>query len=351
MASIKYFFGNTVRLLLAVSLSLTATQCKTKKQGVTHTVERAMYYWKSAYTVTGFEQRKADSLQVQTTYIRFFDVDWDELTREVAPKALIRFNQRPHGKFIPAVFITNETFQHIDSSQTAWLADKIGTLVKAILNKDSLPMPGELQIDCDWSAGTKNRYFAVLRHLKKAFPATELSATIRLYQTKYKDRAGIPPVDRGLLMCYNMGNLKNLQTVNSIIEPAELEKYTGNLGDYPLPLDVGLPIFDWKVWFRGGQYRGISTELPDSCLYSPVFVQDRNQFIAMYDTVIGDYGLLKGDVLRYENSRLDDVLKVAKHVSSKLKNTRCRVSLYHMDSLLLRKYTANELETVFTGFR
>ncbi len=349
MSFIKYFFGNTTARVCTTLLLTFLLACHTRQQRTPRTVERAMYYWKSTYHTVPVEQSKMDSLKISTTYIRFFDVDWDELTFEVAPKGVIRFAERPHTPIIPVVFITNESLQHIDSAKTGWLAGKIAGLVRDILMRDSLPAPVELQIDCDWSASTRGRYFSVLQQLKKAFPGITLSATIRLYQTRYKNKAGIPPADRGLLMCYNMGNLKNPQSVNSIIEVAELKKYIGNLQDYPLPLDLGLPVFGWKVWFRDSQYRGITTELPDSCLYTSAFAQYRNQFTALRDTVLAGYSLLKGDVLRLENSEAPAVLEAAKLIGTKLQNTRCRVSLYHLDSLLLTKYAVHELESWFNS--
>ena len=70
-----------------------------------------------------------------------------------------------------------------------------------------------------------------------------LSATIRLHQLKFIGESGIPPVDKGLLMCYNMGDLHRLRISNSILETAELKKYIKQLSVYPLKLDVAfLPV-------------------------------------------------------------------------------------------------------------
>jgi hypothetical protein len=249
------------------------------------------------------------------------------------------------------VFITNQTLQQASPAQAAELPGKIIQLIKGILEKYKLPAPTEVQLDCDWSESTKDKYFALLKKIKEGFPGIQLSATIRLYQTKYHQKAGVPPVDKGLLMCYNIGNLKSLATGNSIIENSELEKYIGNLNSYPLPLDVALPIFNWKVWFRNGQYKGITEALPDSLLHGPLFAQSKQQFTALYDTVVAGYELRKGDVLRLENSGYPVVMAAAKSIASKLKNTQCRVSLYHLDSLLLSKFSIHELEDLFNGIR
>jgi hypothetical protein len=320
-------------------------------QHAPRTVEPAFYYWKSAYKLSAYEQQCLDSLRVKTLYVKFFDVDWDDLTRQSSPKAVVQFAQAPAANIIPTVFITNQTLQQISPAEAAELPGKITQLIQGILEKYKLPAPTEVQIDCDWSESTKDTYFALLKKIKDGFPGTQLSATIRLYQTKYYQKAGVPPVDKGLLMCYNMGNLKNMGSDNSIIENSELEKYIGNLHSYPLPLDVALPIFNWKVWFRNGQYKGITAELPDSLLKGPVFAQSGNQYTALSDTVLAGYELRKGDVLRLENSDYAVVKKAVAAVAAQLKNTQCRVSLYHLDSLLLSKFSIHELEDLFNGIR
>ncbi len=340
-----------IKCFLAAGAALLLFSCNNSPAHKPRTVEPAFYYWKSNFQLSDYERRRVDSLGISTLYVKFFDVDWDEATLQPIPKAVINFKEKPGYTIIPTVFITNESLQQMDSLQTGWLAGKIVTLVKAILSHDSLAAPAELQIDCDWSVSTKNKYFALLKQVKLLMPGTRLTATIRLYQTRYYDKAGVPPVDGGLLMCYNMGNLKDIAAVNSIIETAELEKYTGNLGGYPLPLDVALPIFNWKVWFSGGEYSGILRDLPDTLIVSKVFARNNNSFTVQYDTLLAGYSLKKGDVIRLEKSEKEVVLAAAKIIAAQLKNTRCRVSLYHLDTVLLSKYSTNELESIFNSLR
>jgi hypothetical protein len=209
----------------------------------------------------------------------------------------------------------------------------------------------ELQFDCDWTASTSAKYFLLLSNIKKIQPGILLSATIRLHQIKYSGKTGIPPVDRGLLMCYNMGNLKNPATKNSIIETAELQKYTGTLASYALPLDIGLPLFSWQVLFRNNSYKGLIENLPDSILQSDLFEKNGNRYRLLRDSVIYGYALQKDDVLRDEQSEYKEILHTAAVVSSSIKNTPCRVSLYHLDSVILKKYSLHELETVYNSLR
>ena len=49
-------------------------------------------------------------------------------------------------------------------------------------------------------------------------------------------------------MCYNMGNWCKYGSQNSILDIVELKKYANNnISAYPMPIDIGLPLFKWAV--------------------------------------------------------------------------------------------------------
>ncbi|HQW84267.1 MAG TPA: hypothetical protein PK987_07405, partial [Ferruginibacter sp.] len=200
-----------------------------------------------------------------------------------------------------------------------------------------------------WTASTKNKYFALLNNFHALKPNTTLSATIRLHQVKYVAKTGIPPVNRGLLMCYNMGNLKDPATKNSIIETAELQKYISGLVSYPLPLDVALPLFDWKVLYRNNVYKGLIQNLPNMVFNNSFSQKKENRYVILKDTLLQGYNLQNGDIIRDEQSNYKEIISAAKAVNHQLKNTRLRVSLYHLDSVILNKYTNHELESIFNS--
>ncbi len=74
-----------------------------------------------------------------------------------------------------------------------------------------------------------------------------LSATIRLHQVKYFETTGVPPVKSGMLMFYNTGDLENPSEENSILNIETAELYLSGLEDYPMQLDIVLPLFSWAV--------------------------------------------------------------------------------------------------------
>lgn len=363
-AVFKYNTLTRCPVLLLISLSCFIS-CNEKRSE--RAVERSFYYWKSVFTLTQFEEQRLDSLKVKTLYIKFFDVDWDEESRTPVPVAKLQAsnNKLPERmQVIPTVFISNECIRKIDPSQITMLANRIHTLIQDIVSSYSLTSIKEMQIDCDWTQATKEKYFRLLNDLKRPagpggqttnLPAGQagykLSCTIRLHQIKFLAKSGVPPVDRGLLMCYNMGNLKNPATKNSILETRELKKYSSNLSSYPLPLDLALPLFDWKVLYRNNSYAGLIQNLPGNCFTGAFAKRTGNRYEILKDTLLNGYDLRKGDLIRDEQSDLEEILAAANEAGSKLKNTQLRVSLYHLDSVILNKYTTNELESIYNSLR
>jgi hypothetical protein len=293
--------------------------------------------------------------KVNTLYIKYFDVGWDETTNKPVPIAQLRvadksFFAQNSYKIIPTVFISNECIFKIDSSQCEGLAGKILLLIKDIDRVNTIGNISEIQIDCDWTASTRGKYFSILKALQYKDSALSYSATIRLHQVKYLQQTGVPPVSRGLLMCYNMGNLKDASVRNSILDVEEFKKYSSNLGSYPLPLDVGLPLFEWYVLFRHGTYIGLVRDV-DINLLKSVSKHTDNRYDMLADTALNGYDLKKGDILRYEKSGYNEIMKATKIVSDKMKTTELHISLYHLDSLILKKYTTDEIENIFNSLR
>ena len=338
-------------LLCLFILSATFIRCNEGR--IERKVERAFYHWKSAVRLTPYEQQALNSLQVNTIYVKFFDVDWDNTIRQPVPVAKLATTgneQLNNYRVIPTIFITNNCILEIDSLQVISLSEKIVGLVKDICNLAHINHISEIQIDCDWTSSTKDKYFLILQNIKRLMPGKNLSATIRLHQVKYVSKSGIPPIDRGLLMCYNMGNLKNPATNNSIIETAELKKYIDQLAAYPLNLDVAFPLFEWRVLFRNNVFAGLVASIDQQQLKPSFTKQSGNRVEILKDTLLNGYKLQKGDILRMEQSNIKEVLSAASEINKHLKNHNLRVALYHLDSVTLSKYNTHEMESIYNSF-
>lgn len=74
----------------------------------------------------------------------------------------------------------------------------------------------EIQYDCDWTAHTKESFARLCQSTKELLlnKGIALSGTIRLHQIEETEY----PFDRGVLMMYNTGNFKDVNTRNSILD-------------------------------------------------------------------------------------------------------------------------------------
>jgi len=109
-------------------------------------------------------------------------------------------------EIIPVVFIVNKVLKEHPNINR--LSKQIGDLIEEMHLQHFNTTPTEVQIDCDWTGSTKAVYFELLELLQKRF---DLSVTIRLHQLKYQNKTGIPPVEKGVLMVYNVGDLDNFE--------------------------------------------------------------------------------------------------------------------------------------------
>lgn len=339
-----------MRILLITSISFilfSALSCSNAPAKVGE--QRGFYYWKTNFSLSDTLRLSLQQLEVGHLYIKHFDVTWDEQGKQAVPVAMLNLVDTfpVNLKITPVVFLTLEALKNTGVDQIPELAVKMGDLLKKLTGSYTVQLSDEVQIDCDWTGQTKDAYFTLLKELKKYsfFQNRTLSVTIRLHQVKYINEAGIPPADRGLLMCYNMGNLRDPSAKNSIIDPETFRSYTGRLNDYPLPLDIALPLFDWWVWFRNQQYYGLvhAGNLPS---------RFANGSITNFkeDTLVNGYHFLPGDWLRHENSPVASIEKISASLPLRFRSGKSKLILYHLDSASLSNYTQYELEDIYRRF-
>jgi hypothetical protein len=321
-----------------------------------HVVNRGFYYWKTTYAPTAFEQHTLQQLKVQTMYIRLFDVDMNQAIRQPYPVAAVRLPAAMDKAFryVPVIFITQRTLKLLNKDNIPQTAARINNLAYGLCTAAGIT-PAELQIDCDWTAGTRQTYFSLLTALRKQdfFAGKTLSCTIRMHQIKYTGSSGIPPADKGLLMCYNMGNMKKPGEHNSILETATAKQYLSGIGSYPLPLDIALPIFSWSLLFHGQEFGSILRDVPAALMeQNPLF---RKRSATIYecrrDTIWQGHLLRTHDVIRVEESDPETLEEIAAYTAARIKNDSLNIIFFSCDSITLSKYPLHELETVYHHYQ
>lgn len=345
-------FPSVICLTVLTLISCLSFSCR-RHDRVTNT---SFYFWKTVYKANKTESDYLKNLHSHKLYMRIMDVDMDESGSTPVPVSPISFQAKLPDtvEMVPVVFIVNNILKVTTRSQLNALAGNIVRFVNGKVQQAGKASFTELQIDCDWTASTRENYFYLLTQLRKVkeLKGKTISATLRLHQLKNQKGSGIPPVNRAMLMCYNMGNLRKYGEQNSILEISELKKYLGNnVTTYPMPIDIGLPLFSWAVAFRSKEYIGIAKRISLDDL------NNKNQFVAIKNNIyraktnLPDYGLKTNDEVRWENVSAGNLQATATYLSPLIKADTVNVIYFHLDEATIKAYTYDNLEKTAHLFR
>lgn len=324
------FYRIAVYLILFIFLGACSSKSK-------H--EISFYYWKQDFSLNTNQQEILKTNDVKKLYVKFFDVTWDAETESAIPISKLEFDKKPESlKIIPCIYIENQVFKN---SSNEFLPKKVLELITKIAKVNSLKID-EIQIDCDWTDATRKAYFDFLTRLKELTKNRQsITSTLRLHQFKYPKKTGVPPVSKAVLMCYNMNEIKDNQTTNSIISENTLKKYIDESEEYPLPLDLALPSYHWGLIYRLGKLTIIVNDIDKKSIQSFAFSKlSENKYKADSNFYYNNTYFCKDDILRIEEStpttllRCADILHNSKHHFNE-------VIFYHISSNSIKQYEKN----------
>jgi len=309
----------------------------------------SFYHWKTTVAVDSLAQRFLDTLGVVRVYTKYFDLDWDETNSQVIPLAAVQFQHLPEGdiELIPTIFITNRSMQQLSADQVDKLAQKTIAKIRERHPVQAAPIQ-EIQLDCDWTESTRERYFDFIRAVQKEVGSRiKLSATIRLHQISGFRQTGVPPVASGSLMFYNVGQVNDWKENNSILNFNAARPYlTDAIDQYPIPLRLALPLYSWGCVFRESDLlyliNGLrSDDLSDTLRFKSLG-QDRYE--VQKSTYLNSYYLYRGDRIRIETIYPDSLRRVTHRLADWLPHEVEELTFYHLDSDILRHWTYDDLE-------
>lgn len=344
------------KIVLFVLISAVFLSCSKKETNVEN-VERAFYYWKSNTSFGEESIDKINKLQVKKIYLKLFEVDYNE-TMGNFPYEKNKPNEYDLRKLdsvniVPTIFIKNEIFQYNNEKSLDKLADNIVFLVDKYhtgYDSKSIFEYSEIQIDCDWTKSTRDKYFYLLKKIKE-LSAKEISCTLRLYPYKYPDIMGVPPVDKAMLMCYNLIKPLSNKDKNSILDIAELKSYLNERRSYPVHLDVALPVFYWTQWYQNNRFSGLlNINSADIAGFSkevkPMWYEVTQDTTYNYDSYFK-----KGDQIKCEEVSaeiINEAISIIKNNVELDKNTT--ISLFHLDDSTFKKYNNEEISSFYSSF-
>lgn len=284
----------------------------------------SIYYWKTTFDIDSMEMDLLAKHNIERMYVRMFDVaveqNLSDGTNEIVPIATTTFvSEVPESlEIVPVTYITIDALRSMEGKEY----DFASLIVERLLAMSSYNNCGkikEVQLDCDWTSTTKDTYCRLCQRVQLFLQANDikLSITVRLHQL----RESAPPADRGVLMLYNTGALKNPETKNSILNIDDVKPYVKN-SKYSLPLDYAYPCFGWGVKFKNNKFVSIVSE--DS------------------------RALSDEEYIRYERPTPTEVLDVKSFVEDKLGKPARGNIIYHLDESQLKNYTDNEIDKILS---
>lgn len=284
--------------LASLTVILLVAACRQQEEVVLPELN-AVYFWRTDFRLDSLELDFLRHHHLSRIYCRYFDVVIDETTHQPMPNATLTFTDRlPDGvELVPTVFITEACMhRHYDG-----LAQR---LVKRVLQMNETHDRGkveELQIDCDYTARSRNAYYRFLEEVRReaATHGIRLSATIRLHQLSMP----APPVDEGVLMLYNTGDPMHFQERNPILDMRDVAPYLSSLPGYQLPLAAAYPVFRWE----------------------------RNVYGMQIDHEV----------------EANEVLRVKRAVEQRRPELRRRIVTYHLSHENIKRYTQEDYEAIY----
>ena len=173
----------------------------------------------------------------------------------------------------------------------------------------------------------------------------KISSTIRLHQIKYAQKTGTPPVDKGVLMFYNMGKLSDTATANSILDITTAKKYMMNFNKYNIPIDVALPLFSWGVQFRNGKVVSLMNNLSSLQVSNNPNLKEikPNYFRVKKASYLNDQFVYKGDEIKLEKVSIESLKEAKELLDYYIKQKDFELIYYHLDDAVISNYPAQAL--------
>lgn len=288
------------------------------------------YYWRTEFSLNKTEKDLLKKSTSKDFYIRIFDLDKKE--GNISKIGEINFKQKIDFKqnVVPVIFITNRTWEGTTENDFNFAINTIYNSIKN-LEENSVKKISEIQIDCDWTTQTKNDYFKFLEKLK-AKTQKDISCTLRLHQVKDKKETGIPPVKKVYLMCYATSSpLENLDK-NTILDVSTLKNYLSKLEEYPIKMDVALPIYSWGIVTNHLGKRKLLNALTEEDLQNQNFEKLGNStYKILKDGFYFGMYLNKNFTIKVESIPENDILEVQKFIDQKINQPHLYI-YYHLDS-------------------
>ena len=317
---ISYTMKLIAKIYLAFIVALLTAGCNNVSDTIVEP-KNSIYHWKTTFDINDSEAEFLNKHNIERIYVKMYDVAIEQNfvsgKADIVPIATTKFvSAIPRNvEIVPVVYITIDALRALSGCE-AEIAELIVERTLAMCRHNECGEIKEMQLDCDWTSQTKVIYEELCSNVNNRLQTKgiDLSITVRLHQL----RESAPPANRGVLMLYNTGQLKNINTKNSILDIADVRQYVKK-GKYPIPLDYAYPAFGWGIKFKDDKFEAIVSE----------------------GTIA-----LEHEYIREERATATEVMNVKALVEKKLGKPQSGNILYHLDDTQLKNYTDDEITKI-----
>ena len=288
-------------------------------------VNFSLYYWKNNALLTESQKNIIDTNPIQKIYLKICDFKWSESQQKIETPSISQ-NIKSSKVIVPVFFIENKVFDNKNGKEF------YDFFKETIKDFDYISEAKNIQIDCDWTVQTKNNYFNFLENLKKSGYNPEV--TLRLHQIKHSNITGIPNVEIGVLMIYNLTSPSIFNQENSIYNHHLAHSYLDEkINTYPLKLKAALPAFSWGVHF---QYEKIQRLINNTTIedYKRQELEEIKPNIFKSNKVFyfKNIPINKRDIIRYEAPDIINVSEMIEYLTKNIKQDSLEIIFFSLDS-------------------
>ncbi|MAZ58683.1 MAG: hypothetical protein CMP56_04700 [Flavobacteriales bacterium] len=313
-------------LLNILIIITTLCSCNKPIQDISFSV----YYWKNNAYLTQKQKEILNTSSIKCIYLKICDFKWSESTKKIETPSISNIIES-NKHIIPVFFIENKVFKMKNGKEFYEFFQQ------KIKDFEYLKDVKNIQIDCDWTIETQNNYFSFLKYLKQNGYLTEV--TLRLHQIKHSKITGIPDVETGVLMIYNLTSPAIFNQKNSIYNYNLAHSYlNGHINKYPLKIKVALPAFSWGVHF---QYEKIQRLISNTTLedYNTEELQEikPNLFKSNKPFYFKNIPINKRDIIRYEEPKIENISNMIDYLTKNIKQDSLEIIFFSLDSKFFNK--------------
>lgn len=293
----------------------------------------SVYWWKNKVEITDEMLQFNKANNIQKVYCKVADFRYNQLQNTIDIPLIHDKLSLEKQNILPVLYIENDIFRHFSE-------DYVFNLFKETIDKlKQRKIISELthvQIDCDWTLSTKDRYFQFLNKLKSNCEV--VGVTLRLHQVKYYKTTGVPEVNYGVLMIYNLSSVADFRVDNSIYDyDLALSYLKGHLHNYPMEIKAALPAFAWAAHFHHEKLSNILNLVTFEEL-----VENENltqltdcRFVSTKAHFINATPISKHDVIRYEEPDLVSLKQLLGFLKQVVNQEKLEVILFSLNAPFL----------------